>query len=176
LEKPVGQPHRFDASSEIFVLQKLTREAIMQSLLPGESKMPAQIRHSSGGGFYAIDDGVKRLTVVTVLILTAFFTGAVRLPAVECAVASAPIGKACHLDCCGNKTCCIESQKKQHGLPKPPLSCDNGPNQQLVAIIPFPCLTSAHLEFPEIETSPPSPAIQFTHGAPKRALLCTFLI
>jgi hypothetical protein len=117
---------------------------------------------------------VKRL-IATVLILTALFTSAVRLPAAECAVASAPIGKACKMDCCANKSCCFESQKKRHELPQSPLTRDNGSHQQVIAII-APRLTTEHIQFPDIDTSPHSSAIKVTHSAPRPALLCTFLI
>jgi hypothetical protein len=108
-------------------------------------------------------------------VLAALCTSAVRLPALECAVVSAPIGKSCQMDCCANKSCCLQSQKKQHELPKTPLTRDNGLNQQLVAVV-APLLTTDRIKFPEIASSPYLSAIQVTHLAPKPALLCTFLI
>jgi hypothetical protein len=109
------------------------------------------------------------------VILAALCTSAVRLPASECAVASAPIGMSCHMDCCANKSCCIESQNGRHELPKLPLTQNTASHQQLVAIV-APCLTTREFQFSNIEPSSHSSATQLMLSAPNPALLCTFLI
>ena len=75
---------------------------------------------------------VRKLTLAA-FVLTALFTSAVRLPAITCAVNSAPIGKTCKTGCCANKTCCAESQNNR-SLPSTPAIKDTGASQQLVAI------------------------------------------
>jgi hypothetical protein len=79
------------------------------------------------------------------------------------------------MDCCANKRCCLESQKKQHELPKLPLTQGGGSNQQLVAIVAAR-LTTDQIQFPKMETSSRSSAMHVTLPAPQLALLCTFLI
>jgi hypothetical protein len=112
--------------------------------------------------------------MLTVFLLTALFTSAMRLPANSCPVASAPIGKACQPECCANKSCCIDSEKN-HNVPSPPLAKYDGSNNQLVAVV-APCLTDSVIEFQPIQISPHSLAIRIASSAPRPALLCTFLI
>jgi hypothetical protein len=108
------------------------------------------------------------------MLLAAVFTSVVRLPASVCAFSSAPIGKACHLGCCADKSCCVDSQKK-HDLPSPPLAKDGSSNHQLIAIVAT-SLTISVFEFHSIEVSPESSANQVGRPTPRPAFLCTFLI
>jgi len=115
---------------------------------------------------------VKRLTIVAVL-LTALFTGAVRLPASMCPAASAQMGKACH-GCCANKKCCADSQRN-YNLPSQPLAKDSASNHDLMAVAVV-ALATESFSFQSLELRPDSSATQFANSAPRLALLCTFLI
>jgi hypothetical protein len=114
---------------------------------------------------------VKWLTIVAVL-LTALFTGAVRLPASMCPIASAQMGKACH-GCCANKKCCADSQKN-YNLPSQPLAKDSASNHDLMAVAVV--ALAKGFSFQSFELRPDSSATQFANSAPRLALLCTFLI
>jgi hypothetical protein len=105
------------------------------------------------------------------LLLTALFVSAVRLPALECVVASAPIGKACKPVCCANKACCAESQKN-HSLPSTPLVKDGG-NHALTATV---ATTSTNFVVPFQSLLVFRPPAAVATSAPRLELLCTFLI
>lgn len=131
-----------------------------------------QIRHEVDFDWTrAIFSCVKRLTL-TAFILLALFASAVRLPASECVVGSAPIGKACKPACCASKTCCAESQKN-HSLPSTPLAKDGG-NHGLTAIVAM-ISTNFVVPFQSLHVVFPPPADVATL-APRLELLCTFLI
>src|SRR5262249_43937831 len=114
----------------------------------------------------------KQLTVAAI-VLTALFASAVRLPATVCAVASSPIGEACHQGCCANKKCCADSQKN-HSLPAQPLLKTSG-NHEVIAIV-APVLRASIVSIRSFDVSEsPSSSGTFS-SAPRPALLCTFLI
>jgi hypothetical protein len=109
------------------------------------------------------------------LMLAALVTSSVKLPASECVAAGSPIGKSCRMACCANKTCCIDSQKKQHEPAKLPVTRDNASDQQFVAAIAAPII-SAHLNVDAVEQLRDSTAAGYCRFALRPALLCTFLI
>ena len=114
-----------------------------------------------------------RQGTLAAILLVALFTTAARLPSSPCAVASAPIGKACRPGCCANKACCAESQKN-HSLPSQPLIKDTA-NHELTAIA-APTVAIPNFSIQSSEALPCSQATHFARSAPAPALLCTFLI
>jgi hypothetical protein len=121
----------------------------------------------------AINSVVRRL-IVPVILATAVFTGAVRLPASVCPVADATIGKACHQGCCANMKCCADS-KKNHGLPSAPAVKDSGANQQLVAL-PISNRRVLSAEMPLFERAEFVGVKSLDCSRPQLAVLCSFLI
>jgi hypothetical protein len=116
---------------------------------------------------------VTRFTL-TVVVLTALFSSAVRLPAAVCVVASTPIGKACHQGCCANKVCCVDSEKNK-SLPSTPAVKDTGANQQPVAI-PLANSLDVFAQLPVVESVDPAGKKTIICAQPQLAVLCSFLI
>src|SRR5262249_59219014 len=111
--------------------------------------------------------------MLTALVLTAVFYGAVRLPAVVCPVLSAPIGKACRMGACPSQSCCADSQKN-HQLPSTPLAKDSGANYQLLAVLAPNMATVTPIR--SLQLSSHFSAADIIVFAPRLPLLCTFLI
>jgi hypothetical protein len=70
----------------------------------------------------------------SVVLATALFLGAVRLPAAPCILTNAPTEKACTMGCCKYKSCC-ETSDKRTGSPVQPLA-KAGSDQQNIASLP----------------------------------------
>jgi hypothetical protein len=109
----------------------------------------------------------------SVVVATALFLGAVRLPAVPCILSNAPSEKACAPGCCKNKSCC-ETSHQRTAPPVQPLA-KAGSNQQNIATFaatgPVAVFDQAATElfvFPSAECS--------THSPPPLALICIRLI
>jgi len=113
---------------------------------------------------------------LAILMVTALFVSAVRLPASACPVSSPPIGQACKQGSCPNKACCAEAEKNKARPPSPPLVKDDSTASLLVAIV-TPGLTSYLLSVRPAEHSADPTALGLTASTPpKRVFLCTFLI
>lgn len=115
---------------------------------------------------------MKKLTL-TVIVLTALFASAIRLPASACVATSVPMGKACQ-GCCANKTCCADSQKIK-SLPSIPAAKDATANQQLLAIQATNGF-GVVVELPCVERTYSVPAETIICTQPQLAVLCSFLI
>jgi hypothetical protein len=110
----------------------------------------------------------------SVVLATALFLGAVRLPAVPCILSNAPTEKACTAGCCKNKSCCETSQRRT-GPPVQPLAKAASDQQNIatfaltVPVVAVCDQAAAELfVFPTAECS--------AHSPPPLALICIRLI
>jgi hypothetical protein len=111
--------------------------------------------------------------IVSLSVVAVLFATSVRLPAIVCPVASAPVGEACQMGCCANKCCCAQSVKSEQA--PAPAAKQTDPNSQLIGDLaasatfvaaPFAVGTA------QLGSAPVTVVISKT----RPALLCTFLI
>src|ERR1041385_175162 len=75
---------------------------------------------------------VSRVAIVIAVVL-ALLTATVRLPAAPGFGTNTPGPKACQMDCCGNKTCCLTSHERT-GPTKQPLTKGPSDQQNIAAV------------------------------------------
>lgn len=109
----------------------------------------------------------------SMVVATALFIGAVRLPAVPCILSNAPSEKACAPGCCKNKSCCETSQQRT-GPPVQPLA-KTGTDQQNIATV-APIVPVAVFDQATAELFVFSSAEGRAHSQPPFALICIRLI
>jgi hypothetical protein len=109
----------------------------------------------------------------SVIVATALFLGAVRLPAAPCILSNAPTEKACNMGCCSYKSCC-ETSHQRTGPPVQPLA-KAGSDQQniatLASTVAVVVLNEAAIDsfvFPSVESC--------AHSPPPLALICIRII
>lgn len=103
----------------------------------------------------------------------ALFAASVRLPAAPCLVTNTPGPRACAMDCCGSKTCCLTSHERT-GPPKQPLAKAPSNQQNIAAVATQNCLRLpiAVAREPELFSNTETRA----HSSPTLALICIRLI
>ena len=109
----------------------------------------------------------------SVILATALFLGAVRLPAVPCILSNAPVEKKCMMGCCKYKSCC-ETSDKRTGPPVQPLEKAGSAHQNIAtfaATIPV-----AVFDHSPTELFVFSSAEYSGHSPPLLALICIRLI
>jgi hypothetical protein len=110
---------------------------------------------------------------ISVALAFGLFTATVRLPAAPCFVTNTPSPKACQMDCCGNKTCCLTSHERT-GPQSQPLTKASSDQQNIAAIA-----TQNGIRLPIEAAKVPqlfSSAAPWAHSAPTLALICIRLI
>ena len=112
---------------------------------------------------------------MALLMSAALLSSAIPAPASECVATSATVVKSCHMDCCSQKRCCLNSQKQRQQLPAFPLANHSGLNQQVIAILALR-LAVSRVDLTQAAGFSLTRTITFRHFAPGPALLCTFLI
>src|SRR5438128_896215 len=114
-----------------------------------------------------------RRLILAVVLVTALFSSAVRLPASACPIASAPMGKSCKMGCCASKACCVDSQKNK-ALPSQPLVKSSATHDLTAIAAPALMVAAFSVHCSHIERD--SGLSEFAISTPRQALLCTFLI
>src|SRR2546428_9817073 len=109
----------------------------------------------------------------SVILATALFFGAIRLPAAPCILSNAPSEKACAPGCCANKTCC-ETSHQRTGPPVQPLA-KSGSDQQNIAALP-PAVAVVVVNQAATDSSFFPSAEPTAHSPPPLALICIRLI
>src|SRR5262249_42978530 len=116
---------------------------------------------------------IEKRALLTALMFNAVGVSALRLPASDCIVSDAPLGKACRPGCCTNKVCCADSQKNKSLPSQRLLNTARLPNELR---LPLRIQRSQFLRSRPWKHSPDSSAIRIGISAPRLTVLCTFLI
>jgi hypothetical protein len=110
---------------------------------------------------------------MSIALVAALGTVPLRVSARTCIVYNTPEEKACHMDCCANKTCCATSPKNTAPTSQP-LAKSATSHELSATLMPTVAVISPSLS--NYQQSVPLACACSALSPPRLAVLCTFLI